>query len=253
MRVSAIRVRHPTIRCPMNLIDTFRRTLRSRSTLAHSKMRSALTILGVVIGVSYVMAMASIVHGIQRPDRAHDRDRRADDVLRDEGLLADAAQSGEPAQVGAHPPGAVRGRRASASRRCRKSSTRRSGGRSSTGSSTAARVRDWRLITGADDGYPEIYGGELVRRPLVHQVRDGERRGRRRARERRGHQAVRQHPADRQDASAIGGRPAKVIGIYQAAANIFEPPGQEQFARSSRSRCWTISSRSTRRTRCSSR
>src|SRR5688572_18044807 len=28
----------------------------------------------------------------------------------------------------------------------------------------------------------------------------------------------------------IGGRPAKVIGIYQAAANIFEPPGQEQFA-----------------------
>src|SRR5688572_3502357 len=28
----------------------------------------------------------------------------------------------------------------------------------------------------------------------------------------------------------IGGRPARVIGIYQAAANIFEPPGQEQFA-----------------------
>ena len=28
----------------------------------------------------------------------------------------------------------------------------------------------------------------------------------------------------------VGGRPARVIGIYLAASNIFEPPGQEQFA-----------------------
>jgi len=28
----------------------------------------------------------------------------------------------------------------------------------------------------------------------------------------------------------VGGRPVRVIGVYQEASNIFEPPGQEQFA-----------------------
>ena len=76
-----------------------------RDACARSKLRSALTILGVVIGISTVMAMATIVNGIQRADRQHDRDRRPDDVLRHEGVLADAGQSRRAAGVDAHPPG----------------------------------------------------------------------------------------------------------------------------------------------------
>ena len=51
----------------MNLIDTVQENVAvALTTLRTSKMRSALTILGVVIGISTVMAMATIVSGIQQ-------------------------------------------------------------------------------------------------------------------------------------------------------------------------------------------
>ncbi|MDE3151541.1 MAG: ABC transporter permease, partial [Gemmatimonadota bacterium] len=55
---------------PMNLAARLLASLRENvgvafDSLRVSKLRSALTILGVVIGVSTVMAMASIVQGIQ--------------------------------------------------------------------------------------------------------------------------------------------------------------------------------------------
>src|SRR5687768_3302448 len=51
----------------MNLVDTIQENVAvAVTTLRTSKMRSALTILGVVIGISTVMAMATIVNGIQQ-------------------------------------------------------------------------------------------------------------------------------------------------------------------------------------------
>src|SRR4030095_9084795 len=51
----------------MNLIDTVQENVAvAITTLRTSKLRSALTILGVVIGISTVMAMATIVNGIQQ-------------------------------------------------------------------------------------------------------------------------------------------------------------------------------------------
>ena len=46
----------------MNLVDTIQENVAvAVTTLRTSKLRSALTILGVVIGISTVMAMATIV------------------------------------------------------------------------------------------------------------------------------------------------------------------------------------------------
>ena len=85
------------------------------------------------------------------------------------------------------------------------------------------------LITGADNGYIEIYGGDLASgrwftrselsagAPVVVLESDV---------------AVKLFgvidPVGKR--VRVGGRPMTVIGVYQAAANIFEPPGQEQFA-----------------------
>src|SRR5438552_4107215 len=50
----------------MKLLDQFRENVTiAVETMRGSKLRSALTILGVVMGVSTVMAMATIVTGIQ--------------------------------------------------------------------------------------------------------------------------------------------------------------------------------------------
>ena len=84
------------------------------------------------------------------------------------------------------------------------------------------------IITGADNGYTEIYGGDLTsgRWFTSSELSSGA--------------AV---VVLESDIAAklfghiqpigkrirVGGRPMDVIGIYEAAANIFEPPGQEQF------------------------
>jgi putative ABC transport system permease protein len=85
------------------------------------------------------------------------------------------------------------------------------------------------VIFGADDGYSEIYGGELMsgRWFTKAELRSGD--------------AVVVIDAD---AAAklfgamqpvdkwirVGARPARVIGVYDPAANIFEPPGQKTHA-----------------------
>jgi len=85
------------------------------------------------------------------------------------------------------------------------------------------------VIMGADDGYPEIYGGDLT---------DG--RWFTRSEMSSGAAVVvldvdaatklfgAIQPMDKW--IRVGGRPAKVVGIYQPAANIFEPPGQKVHA-----------------------
>src|SRR5207247_1123152 len=193
-----------------------------------AKMRSALTILGVVIGVSCVMAMASIVRGIQdqilntlevsgpttfyvvkvfsqtplNPENLPKWVRIRPNVSWDEAeRIAKLPEVGYAALWG---------------QMLNKIEYR--GTRTGLG-----------LISGADEGYPEIYGGDLVSGRWFTG-----------AEEAAGSAVVvlesdvaqklfgNMMPLDKQ--VHIGGRPAKVIGVYQEAANIFEPPGQKQFA-----------------------
>ena len=193
-----------------------------------AKMRSALTILGVVIGVSCVMAMASIVRGIQDqilntlavsgPTTFYVMRVFSQTPLNPDNLpkwvrIRPELSEAEAARIATLP-----GVKYAALWGQILNKVEYGGTRTGLG-----------LVTGADDGYPEIYGGELsdgrwftksemasgapvvvlesdVALKLFGQVR----------------------AIDKQ--VKIGGRPLHVIGIYQAAANIFEPPGQEQFA-----------------------
>ena len=193
-----------------------------------AKLRSALTILGVVIGVSCVMAMASIVRGIQDqilntlevsgPTTFYVMKVFSQTPLNPENLpkwvrVRPDLSEGEADRIAQLPEIHYAALWAQVMNRVEFGGTRTGVG----------------LITGADNGYVEIYGGDLADgrwftrselvsgapvvvlesdvaitlfghvRPLGKQIR-------------------------------IGGRPMSVIGIYEAASNIFEPPGQEQFA-----------------------
>ena len=194
-------------------------------SLASAKGRSGLTILGVVIGVSTVMAMATIVSGIrdqivatieiagpttfyvvkvfsQTPINPQDPPkwvRVRPDLSTDE---ADAIQKLPEIKFAAI-WGIVQNR------------VEYNGTRTNIGG-----------IVGGDAGYPEIYGGELA-----------EGRWFTRAEELSGAAVVvldvgvarklfgAIQPLDK--IVRVGPRPLRVIGIYQPDANIFAPPGQE--------------------------
>jgi putative ABC transport system permease protein len=188
------------------------------NALRVAKLRSALTILGVVIGVSCVMAMASIVRGIQ------------DQILNT--LEVSGPTTFYVMKVFSQTP--VRVRPDLSEREAERIAAlpeiqyaalwgqimnrfEYGGIRTGVG-----------LITGADNGYPEIYGGDLA---------DG--RWFTRSELAAGSAVVvlesdvavklfgPAQPIGKQ--VRLGGRPVTVVGIYQASANIFEPPGQEQF------------------------
>ena len=203
----------------------FRENLASAmSSLAAAKGRSGLTILGVVIGVSTVMAMATIVSGIrdqivdtieiagpstfyvmkvwsQTPINPQDLPawvRIRPDLTTDEAELIAKLPEIKYAAIW----GQIQNR------------TEYAGERTNLG-----------VIVGADDRYPEIYGGELTEgRWFTHaELQSG------------ASVAVISvdvaaklfgniQPIDK--LVRIGGRPFRVIGIYQEAANIFQPPGQ---------------------------
>ena len=193
-----------------------------------AKMRSALTILGVVIGVSCVMAMASIVRGIQDqilstleisgPTTFYVVRVFSTTPLNPENLpkwvrVRPTVSQEEADRIAALPEIKYASLWGQILNKIEYEGTRTGLG----------------LVSGADDGYPEIYGGELS---------DG--RWFTKSEMASGAAVVvlesdvalklfgAMQPLDK--VVRIGGRPAKVIGIYQAAANIFEPPGQEQFA-----------------------
>ena len=193
-----------------------------------AKLRSALTILGVVIGVSCVMAMASIVRGIQDqilntlevsgPTTFYVMKVFSQTPLNPEALpkwvrvRPDLSQA-EAERIAELPEIRYASLWAQVLNRIEYGGTRTGVG----------------IITGADNGYTEIYGGDLSEgrwftrtelaagSPVVVLESDV-------AIKLFGHEeAIGKRVR-------VGGRPMTVIGIYQAAANIFEPPGQEQFA-----------------------
>ena len=193
--------------------------------LRTNKLRSSLTILGVVIGVATVMTMATIVKGIRdqilttisvagpttfyvmkifsttplNPDQLPKYVRIRPDLRAEEAAriaqLPQVAYAGIWSQIQARV------------------------------SYAGTRTRDV-TVYGADDRYTELFGGELVtgRWFTKSELRSG-------ApvvvlQERHARQIFgREYPLEK--IVQIGGRPVQVIGLYQEPENIFAPPGQE--------------------------
>jgi len=214
-----------SIRSMFRIGDQFRENVGSATaSLASAKGRSGLTVLGVVLGVSTVMAMATIVSGVrdqivetieiagpttfyvmkafsQTPVNPQDVPawiRNRPDLTPDDAEIIAKLPEIKYAAIW----GQIQNK------------TEYGGEHTNTG-----------VIMGADQGYPEIYGGELsdgrwftnsellsgapvivlsvdVAKKLFGAIQ----------------------PLDKW--VRVGGRPFRVIGIYQEAANIFQPPGQ---------------------------
>jgi putative ABC transport system permease protein len=194
-------------------------------TLRANKLRSALTILGVVIGVSTVMTMAAIVQGIKdqivrtieiagpttfyvvkvfsqtpvNPDRLPKWIRVRPDLVE-----AEAERLRKLPEIGY---AAIWGQ---------------SNGRLSYEAQRTQNV----LIMGADDRYQEIQGGELLdgRWFTPAEMSSGASVAvidENAAKRLFGRETI----LDKQ--IHISGRPARVIGVYAQPGNIFSPPGQD--------------------------
>lgn len=213
----------------MRLIDQLHENVGiALDAILASKLRAALTILGVVIGVSSVMAMATIVSGIQGQIVA--TIEQAGPTV----FYVFKAYSGTPvnpdalpAWIRIRPDLQVR----EAERIAQLPEISYAGvwgivnGRLEYG---PVRTQPNRIY-GADDHFHEIIGGELVMgrwfspsemvsgSPVVVIPEDL-------AREMFG----RRNPLG--ETIKVGGRPAQVIGLMQPAANVFQPPGAETAA-----------------------
>ncbi|HEX9085561.1 MAG TPA: ABC transporter permease [Gemmatimonadaceae bacterium] len=194
-------------------------------TLRANKLRSALTILGVVIGVSTVMTMAAIVQGIKEqivrtieiagpttfyvvkvfsqtpvnPDRLPKWIRVRPDLVE-----AEAERLKQLPEVGY---AAIWGQ---------------SNGRLSYEAQRTQNI----IIMGADDRYQEIQGGELLdgRWFTPAEMSSGSSVAvidENAAKRLFGRESI----LDKQ--IHISGRPARVIGVYAQPGNIFSPPGQD--------------------------
>jgi len=193
-------------------------------TLRANKLRSGLTILGVVIGVSTVMMMAAIVQGIK------DQIVRTIEIAGPTTFYVVKVFSQTPVNPDRLPKW-IRIRPDLSDVEARRIAQLPEISYAAIWGQTVGRLeykgqRTQNLvINGADDGFVEIQGGELVEgrwftKPellsgasVVVLEEDA-------ARKVFGAESI----LDKQ--IRIGGQPATVIGVYQKAANIFEPPGQ---------------------------
>ncbi|MEP7000645.1 MAG: ABC transporter permease [bacterium] len=207
-------------------IDQFRENIGiAVDALRVSKLRSGLTILGVVIGVATVMTMATIVKGIRdqilttisvagpttfyvmkifsttpiNPDQLPKYVRVRPDLVSPEAVRIQQLPGVEYAGIWSQIQARV-----------------------NYGGSRTRGV----IVYGADDRYQEVFGGDLVdgRWFTKNELRSGAAvvvLQERHARQIFG----REYPLEK--TVMIGGRPVQVIGLYQEPANIFSPPGQE--------------------------
>jgi putative ABC transport system permease protein len=194
-------------------------------TLRNNKLRSALTILGVVIGVSTVMTMAAIVQGIKdqiirtieiagpntfyvvkvfsqtpvNPDRLPKWIRVRPDLVE-----AEAERLRQLPEVGYAAIWA------------------QANGRLSYEAQRTQNI----LIVGADDRYQEIQGGELLDGRWFTPAEKSSGASvavidENAAKRLFGRESI----LDKQ--IHISGRPARIIGVYAQPGNIFSPPGQD--------------------------
>jgi putative ABC transport system permease protein len=189
-----------------------------------SKLRSGLTILGVVIGVATVMTMATIVRGIR------------DQILTTISLAGPttfyvmkvfSTTPVNPDQL----PAYIRIRPDLRAEEAQRIAQLPQIGYAGIWSQLQARVnyggsrtRDV-VVYGADDHYQEVIGGELLegRWFTKNELRSGAAVAV--IQERHARQIFgRESPLEK--TVQIGGRPVQVIGLYQDPANIFSPPGQ---------------------------
>jgi putative ABC transport system permease protein len=210
----------------MKLLDSIQENLGiAVDTLRVSKLRSALTILGVVIGISTVMAMATLVNGLQTQIvhtieiagpttfyvmRVFSQTPLNPDALPKWVRVRPELEYREAAQLARLPEIAYA------------SLWGQAFGRLEFGPTRSQPV----LIYGADDGFTEIMGGELAdgRWFTQSEVRSG-------ASVVVVHEKYARQLFGRRNPLGqtvrVGGRPAEIIGIYIPPANIFTPPGQE--------------------------
>jgi putative ABC transport system permease protein len=194
-------------------------------TLRANKLRSSLTILGVVIGVSTVMAMAAIVQGIQdqivrtieiagpttfyvvkvfsqtpvNPDRLPKWIRVRPDLIEEEAARIRQLPEISYAAMWAQTNGRL---------------------------TYGAQHTQMTLIMGADDRYQEIQGGELLDGRWFTQAEETSGANVAVLDENAAHKLFgRESVLDKE--IRIGGRPARVIGLYAQPGNIFSPPGQD--------------------------
>lgn len=191
-------------------------------TLRVSKLRSGLTILGVVIGVATVMAMAAIVQGV-RQQIVHTIEIAGPTTFY-------VTRSATPVNPG-NPPPEIRNRPEITAEEAERIRALPDIGYAAIWGQAQARM-DYQgtrtqqvAIFGADNRFTDIQGGDLSEgRWFTHPelvagsavaVID---------------QDVARTLFGRVDplgkVVGIGGRAARVIGVYVAPANIFNPPGQ---------------------------
>jgi putative ABC transport system permease protein len=194
-------------------------------TLRANKLRSSLTILGVVIGVATVMTMAAIVQGIQ------DQIVRTIEIAGPSTFYVVKVFSQTPVNPDNLPkwirvrPDLVEAE-AERIRQLPEISYAAIWAQTNARLSYGSERTQFTLIMGADDRYQEIQGGELLDGRWFTQaemtagasvaVVDENA-----ARKLFGRATV----LDKE--IRIGGRPARVIGLYAQPGNIFSPPGQE--------------------------
>ena len=194
-------------------------------TLRANKLRSALTILGVVIGVSTVMTMAAIVQGIQ------DQIIRTIEIAGPSTFYVVKVFSQTPVNPDRLPKW-IRVRPDLASVEAERikqlpeiayaAMWAQANGRLSYEAQRTQNV----LIVGSDDRYQEIQGGELLdgRWFTPAELASGASVvvvDENAARKLFGRESVLDKTIK------MGGRPAKVIGLYAQPGNIFSPPGQD--------------------------
>jgi len=194
-------------------------------TLRANKLRSSLTILGVVIGVATVMTMAAIVQGIQ------DQIVRTIEIAGPSTFYVVKVFSQTPVNPDALPkwirvrPDLVEAE-AERIRQLPEISYAAIWAQANARLSYGPERTQFTLIMGADERYQEIQGGELLDGRWFTQaemtagssvaVIDENA-----ARKLFGRATV----LDKE--IRIGGRPARVIGLYAQPGNIFSPPGQD--------------------------
>jgi putative ABC transport system permease protein len=195
------------------------------SAVRENKLRSGLTILGVVIGVATVMAMASIVTGVRqqilnaievvgpttfRVMRFFSQTPVNPDQLPREVRIRPALRSEEADAIGELPEIWYSAIWTGVFERLEYQQTR----------------TQYVLVYGADERFMEILGGSLLggRIFTLAETRSGAPVAllERVAVE---HLFGRQNPLGQ--VVRVGGKPLRVIGIYQKPENIFQPAGQE--------------------------